>query len=160
MAKEQTFSSILDTPASESVRPPALPAGTYIAVIKGLPKQGKSTKKQTDFIEYTCAVIQAFVNDEGSSDVAEDELASFVEVNGPLNGKEIKHTFYMTEKSAYRHKEFLADDLGLDIDGKSHWAAAQETPGAQFLIHIRQKPTDDGKGVYSEIASTAPIATE
>ena len=29
MAKEQTFTSILDTPASESVRPPALPAGTY-----------------------------------------------------------------------------------------------------------------------------------
>ena len=159
MTKEQTFTSILDTPASEAVRPPALPAGTYVAVIKGLPRRGQSDKKKTDFIEYTLNVIQPYVDDEGNGDVDDDELKSFTEVNGALAGKEIKLTYYITEKSAYRHKEFLTDDLGLEFDDSaSHWSVAQQTGGTQFLIHMRQKPTDDGKGVYSEIASTAPIA--
>jgi hypothetical protein len=158
MAKEATFSSILDAPASESVRPPALPAGTYLAVIKGLPQRGQSAKKKTDFIEYTLLAMGPYTNAEGECDVDADELKAFEEVSGPVKGKELKRTFYMTEKSAYRHKEFLADDLRLDFpEDASHWAIAQQTGGTQVLVHMHQKPTDDGKGVYSEIASTAPV---
>ena len=145
-----TFSSILDAPATESVRPPALPGGTYVSMVKGLPTKGKSTKKGTDFIEYTVAFIQPY---EQANDIDADALEEF----GDVSGKEMRLTFYMTEASAYRHREFLENDLGLEIDGKSHWEGAQEAPGAQFLSFVRQKPRDDGKGVYSEIGNTAPL---
>lgn len=154
---QQTFASILDAPATDSVRPPAVPAGHYIATIKGLPRRDKSSKKQTEFIEYKVGLLGVY-EENGTSDVDAEELAAFVEVNGPLNTKEMNLTFYMTEKSAFRHREFLEDDLGMDMEGKSHWEGAQETPGSQFVVNIRQKPTEDGKGVYSEIASTAPLA--
>lgn len=154
MAKDATFTSILDAPASAAERPPALPAGTYIAVVKGLPNRGKSTKKQTDYIEYTLSILGSYTNSDGECDVDADDLAAF----GDVKGKEMKLTYYMTEKSAFRHKEFLMDDLRLEFDDDaSHWGVAQQTAGSQFLVTIRQKPTDDGKGVYSEIASTAPM---
>lgn len=147
-----SFSSILDAPATESVRPPALPAGTYVALVKGLPRKDKSSKKGTDFIEYTIAILQPYDGD-GNCDVDAQALEDF----GEVRGKEMRLTFYFTENSAYRHTEFLQNDLGLDVEGKSHWEAAQEAPGSQFLASIRQKPRDDGKGVYSEIGNTAPL---
>jgi hypothetical protein len=143
-----SFSSILDRPASEAERPPAFPAGDYICVIKGLPRKDKSTKKGTDFIEYTLQPVSAV---EGTVD--EDALKQF----GSFVDKILLLTFYITEKSAFRHKEFLADDLGLDIEDESHWEAAQKTQGVQVLVHIKHRATEDGKGVFHEIVGTAPV---
>jgi len=151
-----TFSSILNAPATESVRPPALPAGHYISMIKGLPRQDKSTKKGTEFIEYTVLFLQPYVDAEGNSDVDPQALEEF----GQVKGKEMRLTFYMTEKAAYMHTEFLTDTLGLDISGMSHWQAAQQASGAQFIAQVRQKPRDDGKGVFSEIGNTAALSQE
>jgi len=149
-----SFSSILNTPATASVRPPAVPGGHYIMMIRGLPRQDKSSKKGTEFIEYTCAILQPYTDEAGNCDVDPQALEEF----GSVQGKEMRLTFYMTEASAYRHTEFLTNDLGLDIEGASHWEAAQSAPGAQFVAMVRQKPREDGKGVYSEIGGTAPLA--
>lgn len=148
-----SFSSILDAPATESVRPPALPAGHYVALIKGLPRKDKSSKKGTDFIEYTCAILSPYTDAEGNCDIDPQALEEF----GEVAGKELRLTFYFTENSAYRHTEFLTNDLRLEIEGMSHWEAAQQAPGSQFLVQVRQKPRDDGKGVFSEIGNTAPL---
>jgi hypothetical protein len=145
---QTSFSSILDRPATESERPAAFPIGSYICIIKGLPRKDKSTKKGTDYIEYTLQPVQAI---EGTVD--EEALGEF----GNLADKELKLTFYITEKSAYRHKEFLEDDLRLDIGDDTHWEAAQKTNGARVVVQIKHTPRDDGKGVYSEIAGTAPV---
>lgn len=149
-----SFSSILNAPATASVRPPAVPGGHYIMMIRGLPRQDKSSKKGTEFIEYTVAILQPYVNENGDCDVDAQALGEF----GTVQGKEMFLTFYMTEKSAYRHTEFLRDDLGLDVEGQTHWEAAQSAPGGQFIGFVRQKPRDDGKGVISEIGGTAPLA--
>lgn len=150
---QQSFSSILDAPATDAVRPPTLPVGHYIAMIKGLPRKDKSTKKGTDFIEYKVSFIEPFYDAEGNSDIDAQALEEF----GAVQGKEMNLTFYLTENSAYRHREFLENDLRLDIDGKSHWEAAQEAPGSQFIAGIRHKARDDGKGIFAEIGSTAPL---
>lgn len=148
-----TFSDILNAPASDSVRPPALPAGHYLAMIKGLPRADKSAKKGTPFIEYTVSFLEPYTDAEGTTDIDAVALEEF----GAVAGKEMKLTFYLTEGSAYRHKEFLQDDLGLDIEGLSHWEAAQQAAGAQFVAGIRHKPRDDGKGIFAEISGTAPV---
>lgn len=142
------FGSILDKPSTDSVRPPPAPVGQYVAAVKGLPRRDKSTKKGTDYIEYTFQPLQAV---EGTVD--EDDLKAY----GGLKDKEWKLTFYMTEKSAFRHTEFLDNDLNLEDDGGSHWERAQGTAGCQCIVTIKHEASDDGKSVYSNIASTAPV---
>lgn len=147
------FASILDAPITEAERPPAIPTGDYILVISGNPRRDKSTRNQTDYIEYSLKILSAV---DGTYD--EDELKEFEESQGKISGKETKKTFYITEKSGYRHKEFIIDDLGLEMGpDKSHWEAAQEAVGHQFLGHYTKKPSDDGKGWFSELTSTAPV---
>ena len=148
-----TFSSILDAPATDAVRPPTLPAGHYIAMIKGLPRKDKSSKKGTDSIEYGVSFLEPYTDADGNTDIDPTALEEF----GSDAGKEMKLTFYITENSAYRHREFLENDLRLEIDGLSHWEAAQEAPGAQFVAFVRHKARDDGKGVFAEIGNTAPV---
>lgn len=151
MAKTN-LTSILDRPSSEAQRPPAVPTGDYLCVIFGLPSKGKSEKKGTDYIEYNFRFLAPI---DGTID--EDELADFeASPAGPIKGKESKKTFYLTDKSEYRHEEFMRDDLGVDTSGKSHWENAQQTNNHQFIAHFVKKPTDDGKGWYSEMTSTAP----
>lgn len=147
------FGSILDRPASDFERPVPLPAGTYLAVIQGLPRRDKSTKKQTDYIEYNVKFLKPFENDDGETDVDLDELKTM----GGCKDKEMKLTFYITEKAGYRHSEFLADDIGIELEGKSQWEAAQEAAGQQLLVFVKQVPREDGKGMFSEIAKTAPV---
>lgn len=150
------FGSILDKPASEAERPPSIPAGTYLAVVQGLPRFDKSTKKQTDYIEYNIKLLKPFENNDGETDVDLDEVKAM----GGVKDKEMKLTFYITEKSEYRHKEFLEDDLSLNIGDKSHREASQDAAGVQLLVFVSQKPREDGKGMFSEISKTAPVGGE
>ena len=150
---QQSFASILDEPGTEFVRPPAFPAGSYIAMVKGLPRRDKSTKKGTEFVEFTLSFISPVMGEEGPIDIDADALEAF----GEVQGKEMKLTFYLSEKSAYRLQEFLVDDLRIERNDRSLWETAQDAPGHQVIVHVRQKPRDDGKGMYSEISSTAPV---
>ena len=144
-ATAPNFGSILDKPTSEIERPPTLPQGSYLCVVHGLPRFDKSTKKQTEFAEFTLRVLQA------GEDVEEEALKEF----GPLGETSIKHTFYLTEKSAYRLKEFLINDLLIEDTGTLR-EMIDETPGKQVMISIKHQASDDGKSVYANVASTAP----
>ena len=70
MANNPNFSNILDKPATDVERPRPLPVGTYLTVIQGLPRYDKSSKKQTDFVEFTHQIVSAL------DDVDPDELAA------------------------------------------------------------------------------------
>lgn len=142
------FGAILDKPSSEVSRPPPLPVGEYVVVLQGLPKLDKTSKKQTEFCEFTVKFLQAL------DSVDADALA---EVGG-ITDKERRLTFYLTDKSAYRLKEFMVNDLQIEEEGKTLRQMLDETPGRQFIVTIKHTATDDGKGVFDEITSTAPVA--
>ena len=146
-ARSDTFGSILDRPATEFDRPPPMPVGTYVCMVKGEPRRDKSTKKGTEYIEFNLQFLEA------GEDVDANELKAL----GGIKEKQMKLTFYITDNSGYRCQEFLRDDLGIDIEGQSLWDAAQEAKGQSCLVTIRQKPRDDGKGMFSEIGGTAPV---
>lgn len=144
-----SFAPILDRPSGEIKRPPALPVGTYLWVIKGLPRQDKSSKKQTEFVEFNVTPLQAL------EDVDAEQLAEI----GGLAEKSSTLTFYLTDKSAYRLVEFMRDDLQIDDEdgNKSSRQMLDETPGRQFLGHVKHTPSEDGKAVYANIDGTAPV---
>ena len=139
------FGSVLDKPTTDIERPKPIPQGTYVLAVQGMPRFDKSTKKQTEFVEFTCKILQA------GEDVDEDELKAM----GGIGDKTLKHTFYLTENSIYRLKEFLIDDLKLEEEDTLR-PMIEKAIGAQFVAQIKHTPSDDGKSVYSNIASTGP----
>lgn len=148
MAKA-SFSPILSMKSSEAKAPPPMPVGTYIWVTKGLPRFDKSTKKGTPFAEFTVSCLGAL------DDVDQEALQQV----GGTKDKVKTITFYLTEKSSFMLKDFLVDDLQLDDeDGeKTLEQLIDESPGHQFLGHIKHEPSQDGKRVFDNIDATAPL---
>lgn len=147
MAKSPNFTSILDKPSEDAERPKPMPAGTYQCVIKGMPEFGKSDKKQTDYARFTLQPLQA------DEDVDQEEL----DAAGGLATRTVPVTFYITENSEYRLREFL-DQAGVPArQGKeklSHRQRSELANGHQIGIFIKHKASEDGQAIYAEVART------
>ena len=118
-AQAQSFSSILDRAPSEIEKPKPLPTGSYVTLLVGQPRIDKSTKKQTEYREFTHKILSA------GEDVDEDDLKAY------LGGKKLtdvlmKNTYYITEGAVWRLKEFL-EHCGIE-EGESLREMVEETP--------------------------------
>ena len=144
-AATQSFSSILDRAPSEIERPKPMPVGQYICVVQGQPRFDKSSKKQTEFAEFTHKLISA------GDDVDEDELKAYLG-DRKLSDVTMKNTYYLTEGAVWRLKEFL-EHCGID-EGDSLRAMIEETPGAQVGIFLNHEASQDGTSVFARIGKT------
>lgn len=140
------MASILDRAADTFERPKPLPVGQYLTTVVGQPRQDVSEKKGTPFIEYTLKLMQAM------EDVDEEALAEA----GGIGERTMKNTFYLTEASAYRLKEFL-EHCGVEIEGKKLSQAVGEAAGCQVIIKIKHTTSEDGEQIYANIAKTLPV---
>lgn len=150
MAKPQTkpqFASVLDMPASDIERPKPLPVGSYVCVVQGQPKIDKSSKKQTEYVEYTLKLLEAL------NDVDTDALDAV----GGIQEKFTKVTFYLTENSVYRLKEFL-EHCGVDMEEEGSLRQyIAEAPGKQVVAHIIHEASQDGDAVYARVKNTTAV---
>jgi hypothetical protein len=164
MAKTATasaphFASVLDTPVGDIERPKPLPPGQYVCVVQGQPRIDKSAKKQTEFSEYTLKLLEAM-------DTVDEEALTTYLTNKDGSKKRLqdvttKVTFYHTENSVYRLKDFLRH-CGLDIDdaeseGTSLRQLIAEVPGRQVIATITHEASQRGDGVYATVSDTAPV---
>lgn len=141
------FGALLDKPGSEIERPKPLPQGSYVAMVQGLPRFDKSAKKQTEFVEFTLKLVEA------GEDVDADELKEM----GGLVDKTIKDTYYITEGSLWRLKDFLAN-CDLDADGdESLRELLEETPGKTIGIFIKHEASQDGTSVFARVGKTFKV---
>lgn len=141
------FASILSRPVTDFERPKPMPQGTYVMVTSGVPRQDKSNKKQTPFVEFTCNVLAA------GEDVDAAELAAM----GGIAGKQMKATYYLTDGSTYRLREFLGH-LGLDeAEYATLGEMVEDAPGKQFLATVIHEPSTDGQSIFARIGGTAPV---
>lgn len=139
------FGALLDKAPSEIERPKPLPQGTYTCVVQGLPKFDKSSKKQTEYIEFTYKVLSA------GEDVDEDELKEL----GGVGDKTLRDTYYITENSLWRLKEMLAA-CGLD-EGDSLREMIEQTPGCQLNVFVKHVPSQDGTTIYANVGGVAAV---
>ena len=142
-AASVSFESILDTPATEVERPKPLPAGTYDAIVKGLPEFGESSQKKTPFARFTLAMQAA------GEDVDEEELTSI----GGLDGKSIKSTYYTTPDALFRLTDFL-EHCGIELDGKTIRQAIDDTPNCSVKVVIGHRASEDGQQIFAEVKRT------
>ncbi len=149
MAQTQTnpnFDDILSRPASEVERPKPLPQGSYLCIVKGLPRHDKSSKKLTPFVEFTLQPTAA------GEDVDEEDLAAM----GGIANKTIRATYYKTEDALWRLTDFL-EHCGIDLEGKSISQAIDETPNCEVIAFIKHRASEDGQSIFAELAKTAPV---
>lgn len=147
MAQTQTspnFGVLLDKPASDVERPKPLPQGSYHCIVKGLPRFDKSSKKFTEFVEFTLQPTAA------GEDVDEEDLAAM----GGIANKTIRATYYITEDALWRLKDFLSH-CGIEEDGSLR-NMIDQTPNCEVIAFIKHRASEDGQSVFAELAKTAP----
>lgn len=137
------FESILSKNVDDVERPKPLPEGHYTARITDY-SQETSAQKGTPGIQFT------FTIEEPGDDVEEDELEEF----GSVVGKTQKHTFWVTENSEFRLKEFLQDHVGLS--GDTFGEMLQNCQGELVTIEISHRQVEDN--IFSQVRSTAAAA--
>ena len=142
-AASASFESILDTPATEVERPKPLPAGTYDAIVKGLPEFGESSQKKTPFCRFT------YVMQSAGEDVDEDELTAI----GGLEGKTIRDTYYTTPDAIFRLTETM-ERMGVDPTDKTVRQMIDETPNASIRVVIGHRASEDGQQIFAEVKRT------
>lgn len=145
------FSELLSKAPSEVERPKPLPIGTYTTIIRGAPRYDVSTKKQTKFVEFNHKFVSA------GEDVDQGSLKEVL--NGKaLNDIEMKNTFYLTENSLWRLKDFLTH-LGYDTDSADHslQELVEDTAGKSVAVYIKHEPSQDGTSIYARIDRTLPV---
>lgn len=136
------FESILSKKSSEVEKPKPLPAGTYLAIVSGPPKKGEIGKDKTDVFDYELKLLQPM------DDVNQEELNAV----GGLADKNIRGRFFLTEKAAYRLKEFC-DACGVPEDEKSLGERAALCQGQQVKVLVKQEPSQDGTQMFSNAVS-------
>ena len=142
---QPNYASILDESPTEIERPKPLPVGTYLCVVQGQPRYDKSSKKQTDFVEFTLRPIAA------EEDVDEEALAEM----GGFDNKTIRATYYLTEDAVYRLDEFH-QHCGIDPeDGESRRNRNEAIVNAQVRAVVKHRNSQDGSTVFAELARTA-----
>jgi len=141
-----SFEDILNKPATDIKAPPAYPVGTYHCLVDGPPTPGKSSQKQTDFLQFKYKIL-APMGDVDTQQAAEQQIV----------GKLISCDYYITEAAAWRLKEMLVDHLGIEEAGKNLREMVAEAPGKQLLVKLRHEASQDGKRVFHRVESTAHV---
>jgi len=149
MATRPNFGSLLDKAPSEIERPKPGPEGSYLWVVQGLPRQDKSSKKQTEFVEFTLKCVQA------GDDVDPEALAAYLTMpdgtKKPLGDFTQKATFYLTDNSLWRLKSFL-EACGLDVDqAESLRQCIEETPNCQVVGYVKHEASSDGESLFARV---------
>jgi len=146
MASTPNFASILDDSPTEVNAPLPLPQGVYLFIVQGTPTYGKSSQKQTDFVEFTLRPIAA------EEDVDPDEL----EAVGGLEGKNLRATYYLTEDAIYRLDEFHSH-CGIDLDdGQSRRHRNDAIVNAQVRGFVKHEPSKDGTRIFARFNRSLP----
>jgi hypothetical protein len=144
MTDTPNFSSILDEAPTEVNVPAPLPQGTYLCVVTGQPRYDKSSKKGTDFVEFTLRPIAA------EEDVDEEELNNA----GGLEGKTLRATFYLTEDAVYRLDEFHAH-CGIDLsEARSRKSRNEDVVNAEVRAFVKHETSQDGTRIFARLNRT------
>lgn len=151
MSTPMSFDELLDIDASDAIKPPTRPGGTYLCTV-AIAEQVKSSKKGTPGIQYT------FTNFQPQSDVDQDRWSEYV--NSPvvdLSTDNMTSTFWLTAKSRFMLKEF-AEKCGVNANGRSLRQMSDDVIGAEVLVTVRQTVGD--RSTYANIEEFAVAPEE
>lgn len=144
------FEEILDKPVGEIEKPKPRPAGTYLAVVQGLPVRNKIGTEEHDTVDFKLKLISA------GTDVDQDALSEVPPINewAPVTDRH----WVNTEQAIYYFQEFLKNVL--DFSGIPIKQAIAESPGRQYYVKMKQRPYVNREGqpdIQFEVESRAHV---
>lgn len=150
------FGALLDRAPTEIERPKPMPVGSYITIIQGTPRYDKSAKKQTEFVEFTHKFVSA--GDDVDADELKEALTSPSGETKALNEVTMKNTFYLTENSLWRLKDFL-EHCGFDVNNPeaSLRKMIEETTNSEVGVVVRHEASQDGQSIFARIDKTFAV---
>ena len=148
------FAQILDKPSSEVEKPKPAPMGDYLFLIDGRHKEDKSSKKGTPYVEWFVKAIQPL--ESVDQEALQEWLTRGDGSTKTVSDIKLKATYYLTEDSIWRLKEFL-EHLGIEADDKSLRQMLDEAPGRQFVGTIRHESSEDGTSTFAKLGKTAAM---
>lgn len=143
------FADLLNKPSGQAKKPPVLDAGDYPGVIKGH-EMGESSQKKTPYVRFNLGLI-------GWPEGAEAQIK---EDGTPIDlaGKSLRRDFFLTDDALWRLDQFLRDELGLELEGRSYAEVLPETTGSQVLIEVRQGMNQQTNDLFNEVAGLRKLA--
>ena len=127
------FTKILSKPLDDVKAPKVWPEGTYYASIANY-ELGESKRKQTPQCKFNLNV-HAFGEDIPPE--AQDGI--------DLSKRVLDTTFYFTEASEYRLKQFL-ESCGIKTSGKTYDTTLPQTAGASVMLTLKHEYATDPQG--------------
>lgn len=147
------FRSILSTPMASVEAPKPPPVGTYQLKL-GQYKQGTTQgESKTPYIEIPVTYVSP------CDDVDTEQFEEFGGMAKLAKSKN-KITFYLTEDSIFRLKNFLENTLQIDTSSMTLQEAIAGINGAVCLGYVKHELSKkDGQTIFATIdaASTAPV---
>lgn len=134
------FSSLLNINADDVKAPVPLPAGTYLLLVLGY-EFVESGKKKTPGVQINFAVREAI-------DVAGD-------LPDKLSEKKARDTFWITEDSVFRLKEFI-ENCGIATSGRNLSELLPDLTNQTVVGQMVHRPNpEDPTRVFSELRGYA-----
>jgi len=148
MSTPMDFGNVTQQSMDDFERPKPLPPGLYSAAVANFDGGTATSEAKTPYIQFMFNII------EPGPDVDSDALEAFGDVAGRVISLK---PFYLTQKAAYRLKDFLGKVCGLEVEGRSFADAVPETVGVVVQLVVTQDPDkDDPEVVYNRCVKALP----
>ncbi len=144
----EDFADLLDMEGSDAVRAPAIPGGTYLALLKSNEAVRSNPPKLTP------GLLLTYANLEPQEDVDHSKWKEYTE--SPViddNNISMQERCWLTPKSMFRLKD-ICIAAGADENQKVGKMVA-DSMNCQILIVVKQSVGSDGASVFSEIVGHA-----
>lgn len=145
MAENPDFNALLDTQADNVEAPKPLPSGEYTFRISSY-EMGQSSQKQTPYIRYLLQPTAA------GDDVDEDML----EEVGDWQQKQLRATFYLTDRSMFMLRNFLEGACQIEVAGRTFKELIPEAVGCEVIGTVTVQAGNNGGQFNPDVSNLQP----
>lgn len=124
------FSKLLKKPAGEAKRPPALPVGDFLGLVKGHELKEAPQGKDYDMIVRFSVALREWPDSVDSSDREGIDLAK----------RQMRRDFYIDSNDpngTWRLDEFIRS-CGVEPNGRSYEEVLPDLTGSEVLVEVQQ----------------------
>jgi hypothetical protein len=139
------FDSLLDTKADDVEAPKPLPAGEYTFRVERY-EMDKSSQKQTPFVRY-------YLKPTAAGDDVDEEMLNQV---NDWQQKELRATFYLTDRSMFMLRNFLEQACEIEIEGRTFKELIPEAQGCEVTGTVTIQSGQNGGQFNPDVTNLHP----
>lgn len=140
------MNALLDTQADDVEAPKPMPVGEYTFRVSRY-ETGESSQKNTPFVRY-------FLQPIAAGDDVDEELLSEI---SDWQQKEMRVTFYITDKAMFMLRDFLENACQIEVEGKTFKELLPEAVGCEVIGTVTQQEGQGGRPFNPDVQRLQPV---